>query len=199
MYRQRYLQSITEEHLEKLGWKNSNVLFQIIMKDVLKNRTKKNGIIYKLDIDFIPENLVLSSFFVQLRLENYPDFINDIANSHSSGYEFVSIRFFNDIDCDDQSWVKSMEGRELEDGEVFVYSEEIGSCILLETIFDDVLRSYSLKLIDVYATDNNLQETYKKHYQKYNGNHPFFIKNPIWERAMQYSLSKLLKKSNHSN
>ncbi|CAA9203406.1 hypothetical protein [Flavobacterium collinsii] len=159
------------------------------MQYIIRNRIDNEGKMYRVDIDFIPENLSLSAFFSQINLIYYPDFIIDIYSSSSTGYEYISLRMFSDIDWEDQLWIKSVMGRELCLGEIFLHHEFMGDNIISESLFDKILYDYSIKILDTYKEDNNLNNDYINWYQDENGK-----KNLHWKKDMIHSLSKLSQK-----
>lgn len=71
------------------------------MNYIIKSKLDNNGLLSGLDIDFTPKNHVLSALFSHIKTIQYPDFVTDISNSNSTGYEFISVRMYNDIDWED--------------------------------------------------------------------------------------------------
>lgn len=167
------------------------------MEYVISHRKDNKGSFYRLDIDFKPENLILSGFLTQIKVIDYPDFINDVSNSNSTGYEYLSLRMYTDIDCDDQSWIKNVIGRELQTGEIFLHHEFTGDTIIQQVIFDKILYDFSLVVLEAYRYNENVNIDYFKYYIR---DKKLSQNNRSWTEAMKYSLSKLSEKiSLHNN
>jgi hypothetical protein len=151
------------------------------------------------DIQFEPKNDPLRYAIAQVYLVNYPKFINYISIGEGYGEEFVSIKSFNEVDWEDQAWIKSAMNRELQAGEIFIHHEEMGETIILESIFDKILFDYGSKLLEVYIEDTNMQKKYIEYYNWYKKEDVFFKENPVWAEAMNNSLLKLSQKIGQGN
>jgi hypothetical protein len=109
------------------------------------------------DIEINPYNAPLRYSLYQVWHNNYPEFVSDVANSTSTGYEFVHFRFFNDIDWEDQLWVKNFRGHELKKGEVFIVNDVVEEqAIIEEQIFNKIVFDFASELLKVYANDKKL-------------------------------------------
>jgi hypothetical protein len=117
------------------------------------------------DIEIYPTNNPLRYAITQVRVKDYPEFITDVANSTSTGYEFVHFRFFNDADFDDHLWVKNIRGYRLREGEIFISHTVIGETIVEDHVFDKIIYDFASELLKVYANDEQLPITWQKDMQ----------------------------------
>ncbi|KQW99028.1 hypothetical protein [Flavobacterium sp. Root420] len=160
----------------------------------IKERVNNKGELCTIGIDFEPENNVLSALFSSIRIEQFPDFITDISNSKSTGYEPLSLRMYNDIDWEDQAWIKSVMHRNLQKGEVFVSVYKIGETIIPESVLDKILYNYGSNILDVFHKNSQVQEKYIEYYNHYDKENHIFKENLFWVKAMKDSLLKLSQK-----
>lgn len=127
------------------------------MKYTIKYRESSPN---KLDIDFIPINIKLSSIFSQVNVNTYPEFIYLVSNSISAGYEFVHFRFFNDMDWEDKAWAKRVKGGDLKENEIFLVHDVIGETVIKIKDFNRILFDYGTELLNIFRADRTLPENW---------------------------------------
>jgi len=130
------------------------------------------------NIEFSPKNDALRYCLTQVALTKYPEFIRNISDSSSIGYEFVHFKNFKDMDWEDKAWAKNIKGSDLKEGEMFLVHDVMGETIIDEELFDKILFEYSTELMRVYTGDSTLQNN--------------------WSTEMQNALGDLKRKIDHN-
>ncbi|MGB4775659.1 MAG: hypothetical protein WBP45_10825 [Daejeonella sp.] len=115
--------------------------------------------VVKIGLIIQPDNDPLKFFLSGVNLKNFPELIEYVSGSNSWGQEFISIRFFNDMDWEDKAELNKIGG--IKEGEVSVYHQIMGgNTVLKEQLFDKILFDYSTKLLEVYKEDRTLPENW---------------------------------------
>lgn len=131
-----------------------------------------------IDILLQPENDVVRFSILQFKRFDLPKLMYKSSCSISTGVEHVTIYNFRDMDWEDKTWAKNVKGSELETGELFLVHDVMGETVIKESLFDEILYDYGIKLFEVYQDDKTLPDT--------------------WVGDMQEALGKLkLKIDNH--
>jgi hypothetical protein len=159
------------------------------------------------DILIEPKNDSLRYSLCSPNLINYPYFILCQSKSETYGEEFMTAYNFKEMDWEDLAWAKEAKGSELEDGEMFLVHDVMGKTIIKESIFDEILFDYGVKLLDVYKNDEKIQNEYKTHFEWYykeewkreRASYKHYKEFPLWKDAMEYSLNKLKEKIDVKN
>lgn len=118
-----------------------------------------------LEIEFTPEQELLSVFFHSLKIENIPTILSHVVKSTGYGQEFIGLLFYKEMDWEDK------EGLQIEEGEVSIYHQEFGETVLKESLLDKILFDYCYKLLEIYRGVE--------------------ILSPTWEEEMEEGLRKL--------
>jgi hypothetical protein len=112
--------------------------------------------ILSLEVNFNPNNYVLSCFFSILKIAKFPYYISKAIQAKGFGLESASIKFFHEMDWEDKVSLDIKDG----DVNIYVYDGKSNEIVLNENLFIRILYDYSDKILKIYKGDNSLPENW---------------------------------------
>jgi hypothetical protein len=138
------------------------------MKYSIKNRINQiDKSVLKIDIDFEPINHPLSACFTQIKITNYPKFIECIIKSKNYGEEFVQIMSYDEMDWEDKARAKSVKGSDLVERDMFLIHDTMGKTIIKNRLFDRILYDYGSKILELHKDNETLPKSWRLLMEKY--------------------------------
>ncbi len=125
-----------------------------MMKWVLK---KSNGTDnpHAVELRMKPEFDPLVTAIYTIDYELFPEFMTVVSQSENWGFSYAYFRFYDCMDLAERDVVERFEGRRMKPAEVFVYQEYVGTVLVGQVHFNQLILEYGHALL-LYKSQRDL-------------------------------------------
>lgn len=114
----------------------------------------------KIGVELTPKNDIVPLFFSGLSVSKFDKYILSCSHSNSFGFEDSWVTFYEEMDWEEKSNLEYLGGINENEVNIYLYDGKSQNIILKESLFNEIMYAYGIKLLEVYQDDKTLPSTW---------------------------------------